>query len=195
MKATLVTVLKLFTVILLAAIFSVAKAQPSPLLEACNGIQESSKRLECFKEIFRNQAPRTTSPSAKLKDVVVSLDGALASSLSLSQFKTLRLELAKELGLYKVSPNASLKVVELMNEALAAYTDAEKFWAISLREGGSRGLLSPVDMVDLGLGSYVEKYQIPLVELNWNKWVSRANGLSAIWSFAKSKTDQAIENL
>lgn len=195
MKATRVTVLKIFTVIFLALALSIAKAQPSPLLEACNGIQNSSKRLECFKEIFRTQAPAITSPSAKLKDVVVSMDSALASSLSLSQFKALRLELAKELGLYKASPNASHKVVELMTEALTAYTDAEKFWTINLREGGSRGLLSPTDMVDLGMGSYVEKYQIPLVELNWNKWVSRANGLSAIWSFAKSKTDQAIQNM
>ncbi len=185
-------------VLLIAALLStsLAFAQPTALLEACNNIPDSSKRLECFGELFRHQTQSaSTSPASKLKETIVSFDSAIASQLSLSQYRALRLELAKGLGVYKASPNAELKVVELVSEALNSYTDAETFWSININEGGSQGLLSPEDMTSYGMGGFIEKYNIPLVDLNWNKWVSRRNGLSSIWSHAKSKSNLALPSL
>ncbi len=175
---------------------SFAAAEPTALLEACNNIPNSAKRLECFEELFKSRPQAQSSNSAsKLREAIIGLDSAIASQLSLSQFKALRLELAKQLGIYKASTNANSHVVDLASEALNAYTDAETFWSANIREGGSRGLLSPEDMASLGMGSFIEKYKIPLTDLNWNKWVSRANGLNAILLYAKSKADLAASEL
>ena len=175
---------------------SLAVAEPTALLEACNNIPTSANRLECFEELFKSRPQAQSSSSASnLREAIIGLNGAIASQISLSQYKALRLELAKQLSIYKASTNANSHVVQLASESLNAYTDAETFWSANIREGGSRGLLSPEDMASLGMGGFIEKYKIPLTDLNWNKWVSRSNGLTSIWLYAKNKADLAVSDL
>ena len=175
---------------------SLAVAEPTALLEACNNIPTSAKRLECFEELFKSRPQAQSSSSASnLREAIIGLNGAIASQISLSQYKALRLELAKQLSIYRASTNANSHVVQLTSESLNAYTDAENFWSTNIREGGSRGLLSPEDMASLGMGGFIEKYKIPLTDLNWNKWVSRSNGLTSIWLYAKNKADLAVSDL
>jgi hypothetical protein len=103
--------------------------------------------------------------------------------------------MAKTLGSYKASQNADPNITEFVTEALRSYTDAEKFLGLIIKEGGSQGLVSPEDMAAYGMGGFIKKYQIHLVDLNWNKWISRTNGLNSILSYAKNKTKLAFPDI
>lgn len=171
---------------------TLAAAEPIALLEACNNIPNSAKRLECFKELFKSRPQGESSNSAsKLREAIIGLDSAITSQISLSQFRTLRLELAKQLGIYRASTTANSDVVDLAAEALGGYTDAERFWSAAVGGGGSGKILLAPEMASLGMGKFVEKYKIPQDGI----FISRADGLNAIFSHAKRKGDLALSDL
>jgi hypothetical protein len=183
--------------IILTLFFSLpAFSQKNPLLEACNNISEPSKRLECLEELFRRHTqPQSSNAKIRLKEKIIGFQSAIDSQISLQQFRSLRSELAQEIGIYRASQNPDPAVLEPISEALKAYTDAEVFWTTNIQRGTSDGYILLRDMTSFGMAGFIEKYNIPLVDLNWNKWVTRANGLNAILLYAKGRANVAIVSL
>ncbi|MDP2829544.1 MAG: hypothetical protein Q8O37_13160 [Sulfuricellaceae bacterium] len=184
-----------YTFLFIFSLITSASVQSSPLLEACNNINDATKRLECLKEACQKYSSPRPNNQYKLREAIVAIDSNIQASTSLAQFRNLRQEFVRELGMFKAGPDANKEIVELLSEALQAYTDAEKFWTVNIREGGSNGLLSPSDMDSYGMGGFVIKYGIPLTNLNWNKWIHRKEGLISIWRYAKERTDKALMSL
>lgn len=168
-----------------------AHAQQSVLMDACNALKDPGMRLDCFREATQCQSGiPEQKPLSKLKEIVIGMQSAIEGGLTLGQYEALLLEFSRELGLYK-SKQPPDEVVALLDQAAEAYRDADTFWRSSISRGGS-GLLLQEDMADLSMGTFIAKYSIPLTKKNWNLWVSREDGVSAMWAYAKNLTDKAF---
>jgi hypothetical protein len=121
------------------------------------------------------------------------MQSALEAGLSLSQFRALRLQFVQQVGVYKAEASNNDEVIKLLEQAAKAYTDAEQFWIVNLRYGsGERGMFDPDDMKDFGMGAFVEKYRIPIIPINRSMSITRRESLSAIWVYAKERTERAF---
>jgi hypothetical protein len=178
----------------LLGITATVYAQTSVLLEACNNLQDSAKRLQCLKEATQAPAVKAPQPAERMRAAMLTLQNAVNSGVSLSQYRALRLEFVREVGAFKASAPEDVEAIGWLDESLTAYTDAERFWAANLQYGGSTHLLDPDDMAQLGMGEFVKKYSLPFTDLYWNKWLG-LDGLPAIWRFAKEMADRASSRM
>lgn len=177
-----------------------AFAQPAVLLEACNAIQDSAKRLECLKAAA---GPAATQPAAHEAVVraFVGLDGALSSGMTIASYQAAVQDLARELALFKRdAPPAAAPAIERLGKSLDVYGDAATFWAEAIRFYSRRGNdLSyggglPVGMV--GLGWMLTKYgMIPKAHadmLGINVGIPVDAGRRYMWYRAKELADEGI---
>lgn len=171
------------------------------LLEACNAIQESDKRLECLKA-----AVGTARPNAPYDAVVrafVGLRGNLESGISLNAYQAVLNELSRELAVFSREAGDDAKpAVAKLQEALDTYTDAATFWGAAIRfyarrdNGIAYGGGLPMQMV--GLGWMISKHDLPTRKSDiWgiNVGVPTDLGQSTMWAKANARAEEGIELL
>lgn len=106
-----------------------AHAQPSAILEACNSIDDKDKRLACFKELSNLKSSGDSNEAAgkRVKNAFAAIAGAVNSGVSLNNYSVMILEPAKEIGIFKqVIPTPNQRVLDLLDQSLVSYRDAEK---------------------------------------------------------------------
>lgn len=201
----MMTVRKIF-VLSISLFFSKALMAQSPvLLEACNAIQDSQRRLECLKEITKNaqpSQPKDDGTQRRIIQAINSLNTAIDSSVNFQQFQQLRLDLAKELGVFKSNPSHNEAAASLINDAVSAYTDSEMLWSVSLRSRVSVFEIRHHDK--LPVWDIASRYGIPTKRIGYmgpqpevfNQYgFSLSDGLKIIWQTARLKTDTAVRRL
>lgn len=176
-------------------------SQSAILLEACNNIENSSKRLACLQEVMKEKSSPQLQQSVSflsLKKSFTSMQGAVASGISLRNYQNLVLEPAKELANFKSeNPNVNAAAIGLLDKALAAYNDAETLWnadIYSSKDGGIFfGRILPYEQ--LGLGWIVRKYNLQTTTILLTASVSADTSLPKIWGIAKESADSAFRTL
>ena len=170
----------------------VAHGQTSALLDACNSIEDKDKRLACFKELTSLQGPGTpaNSSSKRVRDSFAALAGVLDSGISLSSYSAMLLEPAKELGILKQdASSANPNALDLFDQALKSYRDAETVWRASIFSSRDAGIFGKVlSPSSTGLSDIVRKYRLPTTTVFLNEHLPLYPALSMIW---KSAGDQA----
>lgn len=187
----------------LLTISGVAIAQPSHLLEACNSLEDKEKRMACLKELVtlnkKDESINSASSSVRrLKAAFAGIAGTVNAGLSYNNYKTLIIEPARELGIFKQEvPLANKEALESLDAAVEAYNDAERLWRASIYKSQDGGVFfgKVLNYKTAGLTDIVNKYGIPTSTVLMNPHVSANEGLSIIWRFADESAKSSIDTL
>jgi murein DD-endopeptidase MepM/ murein hydrolase activator NlpD len=164
--------------------------QSSILLEACNSIPDSSKRLLCLQELLKsntNLQPRKSPLYLSLKRSFTSLQGGVASGITFKAYQELLLESVKELANFKAeNPEANTEAVELLGKSIATYKDAETIWHADIFKAEHRGIGGKgLTYETLGLSPIVKKYELPTETLLLIRTIDPKAAMSKIWGVAE----------
>jgi len=178
-----------------------AHAQPSALLEACNSVEDKDKRLACFKELSNLNSSGTTDAAAgkRVKNAFAAIAGAVNSGVSFTNYSAMILEPAKEIGIFKQEiPKPDPRVLDLFDQSLVSYRDAEKVWHANIYDSSDGGLflgrvLNPNYVP--GLQDIVRKYNLPTRRILLAEHLPVDTALPIIWRYAEERAKAAVEML
>lgn len=178
-----------------------ALAQSSLLLEACNNIDDRSKRLACLQEATKGiSQPVETKPTFQnLKRSMLAVQGAVGAGINFSIYQNLILDPSKELAIFKSeNPAVNPEALTLLDKAVTAYKDAETLWHADIYSSQDAGIffggkVLPYDQ--LGLGGLISRYGIPTSSVLTVRTVNIGAALPMIWRFAKQSADAGFEIL
>ena len=178
-----------------------ALAQSSVLMDACNALSDKKQRLACFNELMSLKAASGAQSEAadkRLRSAFASIAGAVGSGLSYNAYAALVLEPAKELEVFRREhPGTSPVALQLFDQALLAYRDAQTVWLASVQhghEGGSFGRRL-LNAPEAGISDIVYKHQLPLQTQLSNKPLMVDASLSALWRYADQRARLAVDAL
>ena len=181
--------------------FGVAHAQPTALLEACNAVDNKDKRLACFKELSNLKSPApvdAAAPSKKMKNAFAAVAGAVSSGISLNNYSALLLEPSKEIEIFRQErPVPNPIALDLYNEALMSYRDAERVWHASIFDSSDGGLLlgRVLNPEYTGLQGIVNKYNLPTRKVLLSVHLPADTALQIIWRHARERVQAANDAL
>ena len=173
---------------------------PNTILEACNAIVDSEKRLKCMQELIElHKKPIDNKASIKeLNRAFSSIKGAINSGISLRSYQELIIDPAKAVSIFKSeNPNTDTKIIDLLEEAINAYTDAATVWKADIfdsRDGGIFfGKILPYNQ--LGLTNIVNRYKLATTIVLSTDHLPLDQALNKIWLIADEKVTAAFEEL
>ena len=177
-----------------------AHAQTTALLEACNTIDDRDKRLACLKELSALKSPTMLDAAAgakRVKNSFAAVTGAVNSGVSLNSYSALLLEPSKELEIFRQEkPSSNQRALDLYDEALLSYRDAEKVWHASIFKSFDGGLFGRVlNPQNTGLQEIVNKYNLQTRQILFNTHLPAETALSVIWRHAKERAQAANDVL
>lgn len=185
---------------LLLVVSSVYAQAPAVLIEACNSISESEKRLECLKAAMgTGNAASQAQPLAVVSRAFSGMEASLNAGISYNNYQIAVLDLAKAVSAFKQDAKELEAAGKLFDAAVEAYSDAGTFWARSIefyarRDNGiAYGGGLPVSMN--GLDWLVSKYSLATVKADiWGieRGLPVQSTRSEIWRIAKQKTTMAV---
>lgn len=172
-------------------------AQSIVLLEACNSIENNDKRLICLKELSSFQGKKSDKDSSlrTLKNTFYSIEGAVKTGISYNDYKTLILEPAKEVSIFqRENSEVSKEVFSLLDQAVAAYNDAEIIWRAHIYKSQDAGFLGKIlNYNTLELSGIVYKYNLPTRDILLSKHLPIDSALPIIWKHAENYVNAAFE--
>lgn len=171
------------------------------LLEACNNIADSAKRLECFKAI--PQATQTqASALSEVKRAFNDLQSILNAGTSYNSYSSQLESVVKALGNFKSSTEGEDgRVVALLQEAVEAYKDAQFFWQQDInwyaRSGNATAYPGGLPMEYTGTAYLALKYNLRTQKSDFwglSTGLPRQETLMKIWSFSDFKIKAAFSD-
>ena len=183
-----------------AMLFSAAShGQTSALLEACNSLDDKDKRLACFREIsnLKNSGATDATAGKRVKNAFAAIAGAVNSGISFNNYSVMILEPAKEVGIFRQEvPPPNPRVLDLFDQALVSYREAEKVWHASIYNGSDSGVFGRVlNPKYTGLLDIVRKYNLPTRTVLFNDHLPVDTALPIIWRYAEERAKAAVELL
>ena len=173
----------------------------SILIEACNGIKEDAKRLNCLQEIMSSKSQnfaQTDNGIQDLKKTFASISGAVNSGINFQKYQAIALEPSKALSaLTAINKDVEPDVIEYLTKSAEAYKDAETLWRAHIYNGQDAGIMFGriLNYRMAGLDWLVKKYQRPTNTVLFNENVPLNPSLSIIWREANANASKAMELL
>lgn len=173
----------------------------SILIEACNGIKEDAKRLNCLQEIMSSKSQnfaQTDNGIQDLKKTFASISGAVNSGINFQKYQAIALEPSKALSaLTAINKDVEPDVIEYLTKSAEAYKDAETLWRAHIYNGQDAGIMFGriLNYRMAGLDWLVKKYQLPTNTVLFNENVPLNPSLSIIWREANANASKAMELL
>lgn len=182
-----------------ALVAMAATAQSSILLEACNNIADSNKRLACLQELMNSRPAAITQPDSgleRVKNAFLGLQGTVSSGISYNAYSQQILEPASALGVYRASPKADAAAVGMFEAALKSYRDAQEVWRASIYDSTDAGAFGRIlDVRRSGLGPLVVLYRLPVTRVLFTDHLPAHLALPVIWRQASEHTDSAMRRI
>ena len=174
------------------------QAQQSALLEAGNAIDDEEKRLACLKELTNLNATRANDATSikRVKAGFSAIAGAVNSGLSYENYKSMILEPARELGIFRQeNPNTKTAALALLEKSVAAYNDAERLWRAYIYKSQDGGILFGriLNYQLLGLTDIINTYNLPTTVVLFNPHVQISTALPIIWQYAENSAKEAFD--
>ena len=183
-----------------------ALAEQSLLLNACNSIKESDKRLNCLNQLFEikknsiqnegSYQPENQNPEIiALKKSFNDTQAIVNQGVSLKDYSRQLLEIAKAFQAYRTSKNPNQAAINGFRNALEAYKDAEALWESYIRNSRDGGIAfgKIFDYEMLGFSAIVMKYNIPTTTVIFRRSILLQPALIAIWEQAEVNYKKAVE--
>ena len=179
----------------------VVQAQPTILLEACNNIEEKSKRLTCLEELNKtstnNQSLQKVASHQNLRRAFLQVQGMINSGISFKVYQETISEPIKALAIFKSeNPDANASAIASLEKSNVAYKDAQTLWHANIyssKDGGIFGRILPYEQ--LGLSWLISKYELQTTSILFNKHVPISEGLTKIWRVAEDYSKSAFNIL
>ncbi len=107
---------------------------PAVLIEACNSMQDSAKRLECLKAAMgADKAPAKRDLIDPVRRAFGNMQASLDVGVSYNNYQLAILDLAKAVSAFKQDAGAGgVDIAHNFDAALDAYSDAGTFWERSI---------------------------------------------------------------
>jgi len=184
----------------LLAIGTVQAQTPAVLIEACNTIAESDKRLECLKAAMgAGKAAAQAQPLAVVARAFANMEASINAGISYNNYQLAVLDLAKATVAFKQdSGESGAAAAKLFESAVEAYSDAGTFWERSIsfyaRRGNDIAYAGGLPVSMNGLDWLVSKYNLPTGKSDiwgFERGLPVQSSRSEIWRLAKQKTAQA----
>lgn len=195
--------IKFFVALLFAFCSSLANAQTKALLEACNAIDDKTKRMECLEQLMQLQGATSKSnvsssqvPALKrAKSVFAAVASTVQSGVSFNNYSQLIMEPAKELGVLRQEASTLDPLVfEKLQSAVTAYNDAASVWRASIYQSQDGGFMGRVlNPERTGLVPIVNKYGLYTTTVLFNQHLPADAAVAKIWHFAESVTKEAFD--
>lgn len=172
---------------------------PSVLIEACNAVQDSVKRLECLKAAMGVTPAKP--PSAELDTVMRAFSNMQASlniGISYNNYQLALLDLAKAVATYKQEAgDKGAAAGKLFDSALEAYRDAGTFWehyiSFYARRGNDIAYSGGLPVNLNGLDWLVGRYNLPTTKSDiWGieRGLPVETTRAELWRVAKARAAQ-----
>lgn len=182
-----------------ALLFSVvASGQSSILLEACNNLVDSEKRLVCLKEVFRGNDDKFSQKNEsleRLKNSFLGIQGVVNSGVSYRIYAEKILEPAQAIQIFSANQKGeSSGALRSFQEALETYRDAEILWRAYITSSRDGGIFvgRVLDYKNLGLSYLIEKYQLPTTTVLLTSHVELQPSLRIMWARAESAFNAGV---
>ncbi|MEJ5149804.1 hypothetical protein [Comamonas sp. MYb396] len=189
-----------------APVATAASSPPPPannaiLLEACNNIAESAKRLECFKAIQPSERSPASGAKAEVVRAFTDLKSILNAGTSYNSYSTQLESTVKALGNYKASAQSDddKRIAAQLQESIDAHKDAQLFWQRDIswyaRSSNSTAYPGGLPIEYTGTAYLVPKYGLRTQKSDFwgiSTGLPRAQTLRAIWKFADDKANAAL---
>lgn len=182
-----------------ALLFSAtASSQSSILLEACNNLVDSEKRLVCLKEILRGNGEKSSKKDEsfeKLKNSFLGLQGLVNSGVNYRVYAEKILEPAQAIQIFSANQNGEkFNALRNFQEALDTYKDAEILWRAYVTSSRDGGLFvgRVLDYKNLGLSYLIEKYQLPTTTVLLTSHVELQPSLRIMWARAEAAFNAGV---
>lgn len=185
--------------VVLIAITARAQA-PVVLIEACNSIADTDKRLECLKAAMGAGGANTQAqPLNAVTRAFSGMEASLNAGISYNNYQLAVLDLAKAVAAFKQdSGEVGAEPARLFESAVEAYSDAGTFWERSIsfyaRRGNDLAYAGGLPVSMNGLDWLVAKYSLPTVKADiWGieRGLPVQSTRSEIWRIAKEKAAAA----
>ena len=188
---------------------TLAQAQvPTVLIEACNALPDTLKRLECLKATMQQgTVPASTPPTVAAIDAVDKAFTRMKSNLdigiSYNNYQTALLDLAQPVAeLKRVGGNLSVEGLVLLDESLATYSDTGTFWATSIsfyaRSNNQMSYFGGLPVMLTNMDWLVSKYGLSTTNadlLGFHTGLHVTNTRTTLWAKAAIKATKGIELL
>ena len=195
------------TTIILLTTTTLYSQTSSVLIEACNALENSERRLACFKAAINVDNGKIQDSNTKTiaiqaaEKAFTRMQSNLDIGISLNNFQTALLELASPLAELKRVGGSELSAegIALLDQALQAYSDSAKFWQTSINFYAQRdNKLSYFRGLPIGLTGMewlVSKYQLSTVNadlLGLHRGVHVDSTRSKLWAIASDKSAKGL---
>jgi hypothetical protein len=171
------------------------------LLEACNNISDSGKRLVCLKAAVNNQSHSNQHSAAEtLRKEFGNIKASLEIGMSYRDYQTALLDLAKEIASFKRNATEKEKAgLDYFEEALNTYKDAGTLWIRSIEFYAKRdnslayGGGLPINLA--GISNFPAKYNLQLVNadlLGFHRGISVDSSRALIWAKANDQAEEGF---
>lgn len=177
---------------------AIAFGQSSILLEACNSLADSEKRLVCLKEILRGNGEKLSQKDEsfeRLKNSFLSIQGLVNSGVSYRVYAEKILEPAQAIQIFGATQKGEKSnALRNFQEALDIYKDAEILWRAYVTSSRDGGLFvgRVLDYKNLGLSYLIEKYQLPTTTVLLTSNVELQPSLRIMWSRAEAAFNAGV---
>lgn len=191
-----------------ALLFATAAAIAQPqavLLEACNGIADAARRLECFKAAMAAGAGRSEGAASNaslepLARALVGLQGSLSTGTNLISYRASLDSVARELAIYeREAPIDRAAGLRKVKQALEVYSDVERLWSADIeffaRRDNRIAFMNGLPYGLVGLEWLVKKYDLTTGRadlLGFNSGLNTANAMQSLWGRAKVAADEGL---
>lgn len=124
---------RLLLVFLAAPVIALAQT-PAVLIEACNSMQDSAKRLECLKAAMEgSQAPAKKDLMEPVRRAFSNMQSSLDVGVSYNNYQLAILDLARSVSAFKQDAGpGGAESARHFDAALETYSDAGTFWERSI---------------------------------------------------------------
>lgn len=179
---------------------TVANAQSKTLLEACNAIDDRTKRIECLEEVMQLSDKKDASSKdqtaaiKRAKATFFAIASTVRSGVSYKNYSTLIIEPAKELGMLREEvPNLDPLVFEALSQVVNAYNDAAIVWQASIFESQDAGFFGKILNTDRpGIAPIVHRYDLKTTSILLNTHLPVNEALIKIWTYAEALSRNAF---
>lgn len=190
---------------LFTSTLSIANAQSTVLLEACNAIDARIKRMECFSELIRLPSAKPRENNAvDVRDIAVkrakaafaALAGAVRSGISYNNYSLAILDPAKEVGVLRQEASGLDAIVfDRLDQSVTAYNDAAIVWRASIFQSQDAGIFSGRILVPerAGLTQIVNRYRLNTTTVLLNTHLPADAAMIKIWREAEVHWKHAFE--
>jgi len=192
---------KIFMAVVFSCVGSAAIAQGSLLLEACNALNDSAKRLQCLQELMRGRVETPPSDATRglteLRRAFTSVQGAVDTGISLAQYRTISLDPAKALATFRSeNPAAQAGGVEYLLKAATAYRDAQEVWQAAIFKSQDAGIFGRIlNWRNTGLEDIVNRYSLSTTTVLLNDHLPADVAIKKIWQIAAEASNAGFELL